>query len=832
MNRKPCVLLVGRDRSAALSRALIDSGRFSGVVTIGTAYERDLMSGRFDLCLVDPTWASPSAAETIRDLRSRMADVPIVALGPISDPRDVASVFRAGAVDYVHDPRGETLVHALERVLRSTAGGGVLPSGTTEVQETRPPGDMLADTQAQLELFEGTNDLIFTHDLEGRFMSVNPACIRSTGYTREEILSLNVRDVLAPEHVALAESMTRQKLVNGGSTRYEVDLITKSGERLPLDVGTRLVVGDDGPIGVQGIARDMTERRRAEEALRVSEQKLRSLLDNVWLLCVGLDLDGKVDYANPFLLELTGYPRDRVLGCNWFRTFIPASLQAELEQRFQEMLLDVGHAHWEHEILTQTGERRLISWNNVVIHDSRGRLAGMLSIGEDITDRRRIELELERQALHDGLTALPNRVLFTDRLTQALRAARRDGEQVAVLIMDLDRFKEVNDTYGHHVGDLLLQQVGLKLSGIVRDSDTVARLGGDEFAVILRGTGRDGAEHMARRAASALAGRYELEGRAVDTEASIGIALFPEHGPDGAALIREADVAMYVAKRAHLGWSLYAPEHDDNSPTRLAMVADLRQAIARRQLRVHWQPIVPTEGGNGVRAEALLRWEHPEHGFIPPDTFIPLAEHTGLMHEFTLWVLDAAVRQCRHWYDRGLSIGVSVNISPRGLHDPELAAAVSGLLRRHEVAPTRVELEVTESAVMAEPERSMDTLTRLRSMGIRVSIDDFGTGHSSLAYLQRLPMDTVKIDRQFVQNLHVSGDDRVIVKSVVDLAHNLGLSVVAEGVEHEQAASLLRAMKCDYLQGYHFSRPVDSTRLEIWIRNYMRSKGSLTAEAV
>ena len=424
----------------------------------------------------------------------------------------------------------------------------------------------------------------------------------------------------------------------------------------------------------------------------------------------------------------------------------------------------------------------------------------------------------EHQALHDSLTDLPNRTLFHDRVHQALTSARRDHVPAAVMIMDLDRFKEVNDTLGHASGDELLKQVGLRLSESLRETDTVARLGGDEFGVLLpKVVDAEAAVAVARKLRTTLEEPFTIHGLALQMEASIGIALYPDHGGDVQSLLQRADVAMYVAKEHPAGCEVYTRERDDYSPDRLTLLTDLRRAIDRGELVLHYQPKADLRTGEIHGVEALVRWQHPERGMIPPDEFIPSAQKTGVIGPLTMFVLDEALRQCRTWSLQGLELCVAVNLSTRNLLDLHLPEAVGELLARWEVPAGLLELEITESTILADPVRAMQILSRLDEMGVRLSIDDFGTGYSSLAYLKRLPVDELKIDKSFILGMDESENDEVIVRSTIDLGRNLGLRVVAEGVESPQAWSRLAQLGCNVAQGYFLSRPVPAQELTQWL---------------
>jgi diguanylate cyclase (GGDEF)-like protein len=425
---------------------------------------------------------------------------------------------------------------------------------------------------------------------------------------------------------------------------------------------------------------------------------------------------------------------------------------------------------------------------------------------------------LSHQALHDALTDLPNRTLLYRRTQKAIAAAQRGDGLVALLLIDLDRFKEVNDTLGHDHGDELLVEVAGRLRGALRRGDTLARLGGDEFAVLLCDLpDRSAVGDLAGRLIDALRRPFALRGVAVELEASIGVALCPDHGADVNTLVQRADVAMYDAKRSKASIATYSPERDPYSADRLSLLAELRRALNGNELVLHYQPKVAVDGGAVIGVEALVRWQHPERGLLAPGEFVPLAERTGTVAELTRWVLDAALVQSRAWRDAGLDLPVAINLAAANIVDTTLPDAVAAALERHGVPGDRLECEISEDTVMADPVRAMDVLGRLRAMGLRLSLDDFGTGHSSLAYLKRLPLDEVKIDRSFVLGMTEDENDAVIVRSTIDLARNLGLDVVAEGVENEAILRDLGDLHCDVAQGFHLSRPLPAADLEAWL---------------
>jgi diguanylate cyclase (GGDEF)-like protein len=444
---------------------------------------------------------------------------------------------------------------------------------------------------------------------------------------------------------------------------------------------------------------------------------------------------------------------------------------------------------------------------------------GLLLLAFALSSFRTYERRLRDAALSDELTGLPNRALFRDRVRQAVLQTRRDGGLAAMLIIDLDRFKEVNDTLGHAKGDQLLCDVGARLVETLRDADTVARFGGDEFAVLIPRIEDAGqAAEVAHRIAEAMQEPFLLGGVAIQVDMSIGIALSPPDGEDADTLIQRADIAMYEAKRGSAGHAFYTAERDPYSARRLAMVAELRAAIDDRALEVHYQPKVDLETREVTGVEALVRWSHPELGAIAPNEFVPLAEQTGLIKPLTVAVLEAALMQAARWRDDGMPLPVSVNLSARSLLDVALPGEVAGLLEHFGVDASLLALEITESSIMTDPVRALEVLTSLDAMGVRLSIDDFGTGYSSLAYLKRLPVDELKIDRGFVTTMTEDRADAFIVRCAVDLGRNLGLRIVAEGVEDAETVEALCALGCTEAQGYYFSRPAPAQELTARLR--------------
>ena len=460
-----------------------------------------------------------------------------------------------------------------------------------------------------------------------------------------------------------------------------------------------------------------------------------------------------------------------------------------------------------------------INMNKVNIQD--GDL--VICVARDVTSKREQTAALEHLALNDPLTNLPNRAQLRNILDDLIQ---KPGQQTfSMVLLDLDLFKEINDTLGHQVGDIFLQQIALRIVSATPDDATVTRFGGDEFAVVLPGLDEEQASDAAKSILRSL--QYPFSMKAADSSliekktevslgisASMGVASFPKHAGDTETLLRRAEIAMYQAKKAHVDLAIYSAEKDQHNVVRLTLLGELQHGIETKQLLLNFQPIIDLHKGKLVSTEVLIRWQHPERGLVPPDLFIPLAEQTGLIKPLTWWALDTGLQQCAEWKKRDLDLNISVNISPHTLYDLELVDRVVNLLDKWSIDANKLILEITESAVMADSERALEILRKLNNTGVQLAIDDFGTGHSSLGYLKRLPVDIIKIDKSFVIGMLNDKSDAMIVRAIIDLAHNLGLRVTAEGVEQPEVNDTLAELGCNYAQGFHFGYPVVAEMFE------------------
>lgn len=610
--------------------------------------------------------------------------------------------------------------------------------------------------------------------------------------------------------------------------------ICVNGERISYVY--RLALPDTAPGGALEVAIDLRQRLRRLEAilrgpLRLQQADARVLFATPgWTAAhaeedavrASLPLAHVLPARAPLLLTAADYDpgRDSAL-MHLHYLIVLASLAL--------LLVVSAVALWMLERSALTPMRALSARLREIRSDKRAlgdpvRVAGNSEVVElargfnDMTGQlRELYQSLEEMAFTDALTGLPNRALFHDRLQHQVLVARRDQKPFALFIMDLDRFKDINDTLGHHVGDEVLKHVAVRLRAKLRESDTVARMGGDEFAVLLPTADMKHAGMAARMLLQTLRVPIELGEQRLDIGASIGIALFPEHGLDTAALIQRADVAMYAAKGNGSGFVFYNDRLDQHSARQLTLLSELRRAVQEEQFELHFHPKLDLRSGAVTGAEALLRWRHPSGELIPPENFIELLEHTGLIKSLTPWLLSEAMAMIQRLASHSQPLAISVNVSVRDLQDPGFSDTLAEQLAAHQVDPARLELEITESSLMTEPERTISILTTLTGMGVKIAIDDFGTGYSSFAYLKKMPVRTLKIDRSFVTGMLHDDSDAAIVRTSIELAHNLNLYIVAEGVEDAETLERLRALGCDAAQGMFLSTPLPADEFVDWV---------------
>ncbi len=659
--------------------------------------------------------------------------------------------------------------------------------------------------------------VLFALDRDGIFLLSDGRGLQALGLEPGRVVGLSVFDLYQSEPQILAS--IRQTL-HGEAVTYNSEL-----NHVVFETQLTPLFDEAGqPDGLIGLSTDITAHVQAKAALQMRERRFRALTENASDLVLILDATGICRYASPSHKRVLGYEPEALIGVSVL-DLIPAEDLTEVvailanpqqENEVIRHLVRIRHANSSFLTLEYVGLNCL---NDPAIQ-------GFVINARDVTEQLAMQDTLKHQASHDALTDLPNRTLLLQRLEQAIAAIEQstkdiDGAErsVALLTMDIDRFKEINDTFGHHHGDLLLQEVSVRLHNVGGEDATVARLGGDEFALLVSATDTTTrVQQIVTKIATIFEKPFIIEEHPLLVQVSIGVALYPMHGSDALTLLRRADVAMYNAKEAHLGHMVYDPTQDTCSPRRIALIGALRHAIANNELKLYYQPKVDIQTGNVQSVEALVRWQHPEFGFVPPDQFIPLAEQTGLIAPLTLWVLETAARQCGAWLCAGLELSIAVNLSMWDLRDATLPNTIDALLNRYALPPHLLHVELTESVVMNNVEQTLDILNRLSQLGIEIAIDDFGTGYSSLAYLKRMPITELKIDRSFVMHMTDVEVDATIVQSTVTMAHSLGLKVVAEGVEDEKTWHLLENFHCDTAQGYYMSRPIAPQDLEKWVR--------------
>ncbi|HEC28422.1 MAG TPA: EAL domain-containing protein [Gammaproteobacteria bacterium] len=557
-------------------------------------------------------------------------------------------------------------------------------------------------------------------------------------------------------------------------------------------------------VGVFMIRGVFLKKTLDEDELR----KLSQVVEQTSSSTIITDLEGNIEYVNQKFTEITGYELDEIKGkpTNFLNSGkTRPEVFVNMWKTIQAGRVWIGEFCNECKNGTLRWEKARVS----PVRDGEEKITHYVAVLEDVTEQRAQREALEYMAMHDSLTDLPNRALFYDRVYQAILGAEHNKSSVAVLLMDLNHFKVINDTLGHHIGDQILKEVANRLLRTVKTYDTVARMGGDEFLVLLSDVQHEQASRIAKRLSEAVQEPFVIAGHNFDIDMSIGIAMYPQNGDDPDVLIQRSDVAMYSAKSRSTGIAMYDPDLDDYSVGRLELLGEVRNALEAEQFCVHYQPRMDLFTMEMEGVEALVRWMHPKRGIIYPDNFIPILEETGHITVLTRWIIKKAIEQLALWRNLNPEFIMSINISTRDLCDQKLSEYIAENLKFFDVPPSAIILEITESSLMQYSRYTYSTIDSLDELGIKLAIDDFGTGYSSLQYLKVLPVSELKIDKSFVMNMLDDEDDAVIVRSTIDLGHNLGLDVVAEGVEDEETSKILQILNCNHAQGYHFSKAVE-----------------------
>lgn len=642
------------------------------------------------------------------------------------------------------------------------------------------------------------------------FKYLNPRFSEIFGYTARELTDKGCANIILPDDLPLVENCVRKRLAGEEEYgHYPLRGLKKNGELIYLEVYSSRTMYEGNP-AIIGTLLDITERKNLERELQESKDFLENIMQNVTNAIFVVDLEGRFVEFNRAASELTGYGKEDAVGKPFSILFDRDALPGIEECFIKVTVQGEPVRNCEAEIVHKDGSRRIIIWSAVPLVKA-GRIIGCVSAGQDITERKRMEESMRYLAHHDPLTDLPNRRLFADIIGIECARARRHKTRMALLFMDLDRFKEVNDTLGHDIGDRLLRETAARLKAHVRESDTISRAGGDEFNIILANIVKvEDIGDVVRKIVESFRKPFSIAGHELYVTTSIGISIYPEDSDDIDTLFRYADIAMYYAKeQGRNTFQFYNPTINLRSLERIDMEGRLRQAIERGEFVVYYQPQVNIISGRMVCSEALVRWRHPELGFLAPNQFIPMAEDTGFITAIDEYVLRTACAQLGSWMDAGLPpFCVTVNLSAREFQDSELVTKIERILKETGAPPDCLNVEITENLAMSNIECTVNRLNELAEIGVHTSIDDFGTGYSSLNYLKKLPIEKLNIDQSFVRNLTASADDRVIISAVTAMAHTMKMKVLAEGVETEEQLSFLRSIGCEEMQGYLFSEPV------------------------
>jgi diguanylate cyclase (GGDEF)-like protein/PAS domain S-box-containing protein len=676
------------------------------------------------------------------------------------------------------------------------------------------------------QLFDQHPQPMWVYDPQSfAFLTVNEAALRHYGYTREEFLAMTIKDIRPAEDVASVIGRVK-RLDWSGWHRVPSRHRKKDGTLTDVEIVTSEVTFAERTARLV-LVEDVTEKKQAEEKLRLAALALENAAEGVMIS----DEHRRILSANKAFTRITGYSADEIIGreSDFLRS-------GEHDQAFYDALwVEVkATGAWQGEVWRRRKDGGIYpEWRSIsAVRSSAGDITHFVSVFSDISQAKQTQERLHFLAHHDALTGLPNRVLFIDRVQEALSRAHRRGAVAAVLFIDLDRFKDVNDSLGHGVGDQLLQAVTARLRGSVRETDTVARLGGDEFTLLAEELAEpQHASRIAQTVLAALSQPFVLGDHEVFVSGSIGISCYPQDGNDPHALLKNADAAMYKAKeQGRNNFQFFSAEMNSRAMEKLVMTNKLRAALEREEFLLHYQPIVDLASERVNALEALVRWQHPTDGLVPPGQFIPLAEDSGLIVPIGDWVLRSACAQMKAWSDAGIAPRrIAVNLSARQFRQKDLVERIKSILRETGLRARQLELEITESMVMADPAEAEKVLQELHDAGISLAIDDFGTGYSSLSYLKRFPIDFLKIDRSFVRDIPHSNDDVAIARAIIAMAKSLGLRVIAEGVENDAQRAFLDMEGCEEIQGYLVGKPVDAGETERLLRRPTRVERALPA---
>ena len=800
MYNKPVILIVDDEPFVReIFQDVLESAGFATItVSDGEAAIKNISHSQPDLVLLDLIMPGKDGFETCQEIRNctETRTIPILMATGLDDSESIHRAFEAGATDFISKPvKPELLVYRVRYILRAS-------KITNKLAESEAS---LVDAQQIAHLgnwewnpftgsFSGSKEISRILGKEhNQFIS-----------TFEEFLS-----TIYPPDREMVASCLWDAVKNKSICMHECHVLNSEAELRRVKLHGRAKLTDTGKTQcIVGILQDITEMRRAEERLIMLKEAVDCLPMGITLI----DVDGKIVYSNPADAAMHGYAFEDLVGKE-ARQFAPEDLHAPYTA---DKLGEIGLWKRESVNIKKNGEQFPVQLTSVSVTDAWGKCLGMVTACEDITSRKEAERTITSLAYYDTLTELPNRRMFMDRLRHALALAQRQGQTVGLFFIDLDDFKDINDTKGHVFGDKLLQEVASRLAMVVRESDTLARLGGDEFVVILTlVNNKESFEAAAQRIMTIFTEPFMLEEDKVFFNASIGIACYPGDGMDAQTLLKCADTAMYFAKeKGKAQYKFYSSEMNQRIMRRVALENSLRQGLDKQEFFLHYQPKWDLKTKNITGVEVLLRWQSADFGFMLPSEFISLTENAGLITRIGEWVLHTACKQAGKWISEGrTNLRVAVNISGHQLKETGFLEMVKRIILETGIDPNVLELEFTENVVMEPNDKIINTLKALKKIGVQLSIDDFGTGYSCLSNLKHFSIDKVKIDRTFIADVHRSSDDVAIVEAIISMAHSLNLKVIAEGVENVDQLQFLIERKCDEVQGFYLGKPMTAEDL-------------------
>jgi len=770
-----------------------------------------LLAEHFDVVIVDYQLPKLNGLEVLQELAEQHISISSIMVSGLDDIRIVVKAMNLGCMDYLVKD-GNSYLELLPVHIEA-----VIARRDLEIEKEQAKQDNLkaqeslsrAQKLAHIGNWEWHvgDKAAWWSDEEYRIFGL----INNGDSWQSGVSHAHYKQCIHADDLAFAEAM-EVKLEQELSIEFDYRIQLADGTIRWVHAKNEIEYDANGTIVRRfGTTQDITERKYAEKQLFLAQQVFDTTTEAIMVS----GANEKIISVNPAFTNITGYEKEEVLGQS--PQILKSGKHDSLfyKKMWHQLLTD---GHWAGEIWNRNKSGELYpEWLSItVIYDSMGNIEQYVSIFSDITQHKQAEQLIEYQANYDALTGLPNRNLFNDRLATALKVAQREQGCLALLFIDLDRFKWINDTLGHRAGDILLKQTATRLTSVLRDSDSVSRLGGDEFTVILTDLDNElDSELIAEKILEQLAQPYQLDDQEVYVTGSIGITVFPSDGETAEQLYRNADNAMYAAKDAGRNqFSFFTTEMQKQAETRLVLLNELRQGINNKEFELYYQPVINIDDNSLYGAEALIRWNNPRRGLISPFDFIPLAEETGLIQPLGAWVVEQALQQLKQWNDAGYSMQIAVNKSSKQFHTDECAADLHNRMKALGIDYGQLTIEITETVLMEEQEGILQLLQDYRAAGVSISLDDFGTGYSSLSYLRQFPFDVLKIDRSFIMDVTENEDDASLVEAIILMGHKLGLRVVAEGVETDEQRQFLAQRKCDLLQGYFYSRPIPAAEFE------------------